>query len=84
MYGSNCKSAEVNGISILHGNRANFHSNKRPFFKAVYKTFNKYHHGDDTGTAIKNLRKELGNFDKTYCGALKSALLKHPLKFINV
>lgn len=36
MYGSNCKGAEVEGVSILHGNRGVYHDNKQPAFKVVY------------------------------------------------
>ena len=36
MYGSNCKGAEEEGVSILHGNRGVYHDDKQPAFKAVY------------------------------------------------
>lgn len=36
MYGSNCKVAEEEGVSILHGNRGVYHDNKQPAFKVVY------------------------------------------------
>lgn len=36
MYGSNCKGAEDEGVSILHGNRGVYHDNKQPAFKVVY------------------------------------------------
>ena len=39
MYMSVCKTAEVNGIYVLHGNRGSFHNDKQPTFKAVYKAF---------------------------------------------
>ncbi|XP_064422346.1 glucoside xylosyltransferase 2 isoform X2 [Latimeria chalumnae] len=37
MYGSNCKGAEEEGVSILHGNRGVYHDDKQPAFKAVYE-----------------------------------------------
>lgn len=37
MYTSVCKTAEVNGIAVVHGNRGVFHNSKQPAFKAVYK-----------------------------------------------
>lgn len=37
MYGSNCKGAEEEGISILHGNRGVYHDDKQPTFKALYE-----------------------------------------------
>ncbi|XP_031574300.1 glucoside xylosyltransferase 1-like [Actinia tenebrosa] len=83
MYGSNCKTAQTNGISVLHGNRGAFHGTKWPVFKAVYDAINEYHHGDDGIAALESLREELGKFDQTYCGALKDAILKHPWTISN-
>lgn len=37
MYGSNCKGAEEEGVSILHGNRGVYHDDKQPTFKALYE-----------------------------------------------
>lgn len=36
MYMSVCKTAEEEGIFVLHGNRGSFHTEKQPAFKAVY------------------------------------------------
>lgn len=36
MYGSNCKAAEEEGVSILHGNRGVYHDDKQPAFRVVY------------------------------------------------
>lgn len=36
MYGSNCKGAEEEGVSILHGNRGVYHDDKQPAFKVIY------------------------------------------------
>ena len=40
MYMSVCKDAEVNGISVLHGNRGVLHNDQHPQFKAIYEAFN--------------------------------------------
>ncbi|KAF0877788.1 GXLT2 xylosyltransferase, partial [Crocuta crocuta] len=37
MYGSNCKGAEREGVSVLHGNRGVYHDEKQPTFKALYE-----------------------------------------------
>lgn len=37
MYGSNCRGAEQEGVSILHGNRGVYHDDKQPTFKALYE-----------------------------------------------
>lgn len=43
-----CKSAEKEGVAVLHGSRGTFHSEKQPAFKAVYRAFEEvccfYHH----------------------------------------
>ena len=36
MYMSVCKTAEEQGILVLHGNRGSFHNMKQPAFKAIY------------------------------------------------
>ena len=37
MYGSNCRAAEREGVSVLHGNRGVYHDEKQPTFKALYE-----------------------------------------------
>ncbi|KFO30810.1 Serine/threonine-protein phosphatase 4 regulatory subunit 2 [Fukomys damarensis] len=37
MYGSNCKEAEREGVSVLHGNRGVYHDDKQPSFRALYE-----------------------------------------------
>lgn len=39
MYMSVCKSAEKEGVAVLHGSRGTFHSEKQPAFRAVYRAF---------------------------------------------
>lgn len=41
IYGSNCMSAEEEGIYILHGNRGVYHDHKQPAFRAVYEAIQK-------------------------------------------
>lgn len=41
IYGSNCISAEEEGIYILHGNRGVYHDHKQPAFRAVYEAIRK-------------------------------------------
>ncbi|XP_029350637.1 glucoside xylosyltransferase 1-like isoform X3 [Echeneis naucrates] len=42
IYGSNCVSAEEDGIYILHGNRGVYHDHKQPAFRAVYEAIQKW------------------------------------------
>lgn len=44
MYGSNCKGAEEEGVSILHGNRGVYHDDKQPAFKVVYDSIRDVSH----------------------------------------
>lgn len=39
MYKSVCKDAEMYGISVVHGSRSLFHTEKQPIFKAIYNAF---------------------------------------------
>ncbi|XP_054656338.1 glucoside xylosyltransferase 1 isoform X3 [Dunckerocampus dactyliophorus] len=41
IYGSNCASAESDGIYILHGNRGVYHDHKQPSFRSVYDAIRK-------------------------------------------
>lgn len=41
IYGSNCESAEEEGVHILHGNRGVYHDGKQPAFRAVYEAIRK-------------------------------------------
>lgn len=36
MYMSNCKSAEEDGVAVLHGSRSTFQTNKQPAFRAIF------------------------------------------------
>ncbi|KAJ8369582.1 hypothetical protein SKAU_G00096100 [Synaphobranchus kaupii] len=40
-YGSNCKGAEEEGVSILHGIRRVYHDDTQPAFKAIYEVVHK-------------------------------------------
>lgn len=44
MYGSNCKAAEEEGVSILHGNRGVYHDDKQPAFRVVYDAIHEVSH----------------------------------------
>lgn len=44
MYMSVCKSAEENGVYVLHGNRGSFHTDKQPAFKAIFSSIQQVKH----------------------------------------
>ncbi|CAG5927642.1 unnamed protein product [Menidia menidia] len=69
IYGSNCASAEEDGVYILHGNRGVYHDNKQPAFRAVYQAIRKYAFGADPVSALLDpLEEDLLKTTHTYCG----------------
>ncbi|XP_068611272.1 glucoside xylosyltransferase 1-like [Brachionichthys hirsutus] len=69
IYGSNCASAEEDGVSILHGNRGVYHDHKQPAFRAVYEAIRKYSFGSDpVNDLLDPLEEELSKATHTYCG----------------
>ncbi|XP_032361587.1 glucoside xylosyltransferase 1 [Etheostoma spectabile] len=77
IYGSNCASAEEDGIYVLHGNRGVYHDNKQPAFRAVYEAIKKYSFGADPVTSLLDpLEEELLKTTHTYCGKSHALLTK--------
>uniref|UniRef100_A0A1A8EIX4 Glucoside xylosyltransferase 1 n=2 Tax=Nothobranchius korthausae TaxID=1143690 RepID=A0A1A8EIX4_9TELE len=69
IYGSNCASAEEDGIYMLHGNRGVYHDHKQPAFKAIYEAIKQYPYGSDPVTSLlEPLEEELLKTTHTYCG----------------
>ncbi|KAM8907940.1 glucoside xylosyltransferase 1-like [Spinachia spinachia] len=69
IYGSNCASAEEDGINILHGNRGVYHDHKQPAFRAVYEAIRKYSFGaDPVPSLLGPLEEALLKTTNTYCG----------------
>ncbi|XP_037552084.1 glucoside xylosyltransferase 1 [Nematolebias whitei] len=69
IYGSNCASAEEDGVYILHGNRGVYHDYKQPAFRAVYEAIRKYSFGTDpVASLLRPLEEELLKATHTYCG----------------
>ncbi|MED6245042.1 Glucoside xylosyltransferase 1 [Ataeniobius toweri] len=69
IYGSNCASAEEDGIYILHGNRGVYHDYKQPAFRGVYDAIKQYSFGSDPVTSLLDpLKEELLKTTHTYCG----------------
>jgi len=77
MYMSTCQGAEQDGISILHGSRGYFHSDKQPAFKAVYDAFKQYKLGSDLKTNFfDKLNGMLLSKTNTTCGSMYEMFLK--------
>ncbi|MEO6193729.1 MAG: glycosyl transferase family 90 [Thermoanaerobaculia bacterium] len=74
-YGSNCKAAEENGVSIVHGNRQSFHGDKQPTFKALWDAFAA--HGLEPGAdaLLKSVQSNLAAVaGKSACGKVSKLL----------
>ncbi|KAL0968769.1 hypothetical protein UPYG_G00271460 [Umbra pygmaea] len=69
IYGSNCLTAEQEGVFILHGNRGVYHDDKQPAFRAVYEAIQMYPFGDNLVKALLTpLEARLQETKHTYCG----------------
>ncbi|XP_040834825.1 glucoside xylosyltransferase 1 isoform X1 [Ochotona curzoniae] len=77
IYGSNCRGAEEEGVSVLHGNRGVYHDDKQPAFRAVYEALRNCSFEDASVRALLQplelaLRKTL----HTYCGRSYGLFIK--------
>ncbi|XP_029141651.1 glucoside xylosyltransferase 2 [Protobothrops mucrosquamatus] len=77
MYGSNCKGAEEEGISILHGNRGVYHDDKQPTFKALYEVIRDFSFEDNLFQSMYYpLQSKFLNTVHTLCGRIPQVFLK--------
>ncbi|XP_056384269.1 glucoside xylosyltransferase 2 isoform X1 [Hyla sarda] len=77
MYGSNCKSAEEDGVSILHGNRGVYHDDKQPAFKAFYEVIRDYpFDGNLFQSMYYPLQSKFLESVHTLCGRIPQVFLK--------
>lgn len=84
MYMNICKSAEANGVHILHGNRGVFHSENQPLFNQIYRTFDEYQLTSDVIQEFYlPLEYNIETTTHTNCGKLKNNFLKNVKKYLN-
>ncbi|XP_066554148.1 glucoside xylosyltransferase 2 [Amia ocellicauda] len=77
MYGSNCKGAEEEGVSVLHGNRGVYHDDKQPAFKAVYEAIHDYPFEDNLFQSMfYPLQAKFLDTVNTLCGRIPQVFLK--------
>ncbi|KAG8436023.1 hypothetical protein GDO86_007210 [Hymenochirus boettgeri] len=77
MYGSNCKGAEVEGVSVLHGNRGVYHDEKQPAFKAFYEVIRDYpFDGNLFQSMYFPLQSKFLESVHTLCGRIPQVFLK--------
>ncbi|XP_060095539.1 glucoside xylosyltransferase 2 [Heteronotia binoei] len=77
MYGSNCKGAEEEGISILHGNRGVYHDDKQPTFKALYEVIRDFSFEDNLFQSMYYpLQSKFLDTVHTLCGRIPQVFLK--------
>ncbi|XP_072136689.1 glucoside xylosyltransferase 2 [Mobula birostris] len=77
MYGSNCRGAEHQGVSILHGNRGVYHNNKQPAFKIMYEAIRNFPFEENLFQSLYfPLQNSFLNTVHTLCGRLSQVFLK--------
>ncbi|KAI5619503.1 glucoside xylosyltransferase 2 precursor [Silurus asotus] len=77
MYGSNCKGAEEEGVSILHGNRGVYHDDKQPAFKVVYDSIHDYPVEENLFQSLfYPLQTKFLDTVNTLCGRVPQVFLK--------
>ncbi|XP_053234154.1 glucoside xylosyltransferase 2 isoform X1 [Podarcis raffonei] len=77
MYGSNCKGAEEEGVSILHGNRGVYHDDKQPTFKALYEVIRDFPFEDNLFQSMYYpLQSKFLDTVHTLCGRIPQVFLK--------
>ncbi|KAM8866976.1 glucoside xylosyltransferase 2 [Synchiropus picturatus] len=77
MYGSNCKGAEEEGVSILHGNRGVYHDDKQPAFKVVYDAIHDFPFEDNMFQSLfYPIQTKFLDTVHTLCGRIPQVFLK--------
>ncbi|XP_054640809.1 glucoside xylosyltransferase 2-like isoform X2 [Dunckerocampus dactyliophorus] len=77
MYGSNCKGAEDEGVSILHGNRGVYHDEKQPAFKVVYEAIRDFPFEDNMFQSLfYPMQTKFLDTVNTLCGRIPQVFLK--------
>uniref|UniRef100_A0A8C5XIZ1 UDP-D-xylose:beta-D-glucoside alpha-1,3-D-xylosyltransferase n=1 Tax=Microcebus murinus TaxID=30608 RepID=A0A8C5XIZ1_MICMU len=77
MYGSNCKEAEREGVSVLHGNRGVYHDDKQPTFKALYEAVRDFPFQDNLFQSMYYpLQLKFLETVHTLCGRIPQVFLK--------
>uniref|UniRef100_A0A2K5XA38 UDP-D-xylose:beta-D-glucoside alpha-1,3-D-xylosyltransferase n=2 Tax=Mandrillus leucophaeus TaxID=9568 RepID=A0A2K5XA38_MANLE len=77
MYGSNCREAEREGVSVLHGNRGVYHDDKQPTFKALYEAIRDFPFQDNLFQSMYYpLQLKFLETVHTLCGRIPQVFLK--------
>lgn len=77
MYGSNCKGAEEEGVSILHGNRGVYHDDKQPAFRVVYDAIRDFPFEDNMFQSLfYPIQTKFLDTVNTLCGRIPQVFLK--------
>ncbi|XP_055116428.2 glucoside xylosyltransferase 2 isoform X2 [Symphalangus syndactylus] len=77
MYGSNCREAEHEGVSVLHGNRGVYHDDKQPTFRALYEAIRDFPFQDNLFQSMYYpLQLKFLETVHTLCGRIPQVFLK--------
>ncbi|XP_063233315.1 glucoside xylosyltransferase 1 isoform X2 [Bacillus rossius redtenbacheri] len=83
MYMSVCRSAEQQGVAVLHGSRGSFHAEKQPAFRAVYRAFEEYQLGSDQyANLYLPMKNYLESTAATNCGKLQPVFTRNMQRFL--
>ncbi|XP_069677720.1 glucoside xylosyltransferase 1 isoform X2 [Periplaneta americana] len=81
MYMSVCKSAESEGVAVLHGSRGSFHAEKQPAFRAIYRAMEEL--GIDSYVNLfLTIRNYLELTTSSNCGKIQHIFTKAMQQFI--
>ncbi|XP_065220081.1 glucoside xylosyltransferase 1 isoform X2 [Planococcus citri] len=84
MYKNDCDSAQRYGVSVIHGSRGAFYSDKQSTFKAIFATFSKYELGKDPMTHLAiPMKRALEKTKHTRCGALIDVFLNNMMRIFS-
>jgi len=80
MHGSQCKTAEKNGIQIIHGYRGVLQANpkwdKQPTFKAVYDAYRDHVFNNSMETLLRTIKNNMIAGESTQCGKVSNLFTK--------
>lgn len=76
MYMSNCRSAELDGVSVLHGCRSTFHTDKQPVFKAIYQAVRDHQFESDLGELLGSIATNIKSAERSQCGTVAHIFTK--------
>jgi len=76
MYMSNCKAAEQEGVSVVHGCRSSFHNDKQPVFKALYDAVYSHTFSSNLSTLLSAVNINMQSAAPSACDQVSAIFTK--------